>query len=89
MTTLERRLEALERGAAPDDGFTVIAIEIVSPINYEPENRVCMIESVTNTCSADELAADFDNRMRAVAENLNRRQGRPIRIICSPENLDL
>lgn len=89
MATLERRIEVLERGIAPGEGITVIAIQVVSPGNLEPENRFCRIEGVTHTCGADELPADFDNRMRAVAEDLNRRLGRPIRIICSPEDLDL
>ena len=89
MTTLERGLEALERGATPDDGFNVIAIEIVSPSKHEPENRFCIIESVTHTCGADDLVAGFNYRMRAVAKNLNLRQGWSIQIICSPENLGL
>jgi hypothetical protein len=87
--SLHTRVKALERGAAPDDGFTVIAIQIVSPGNLEPENRFCRIEGVTHTCGADELPADFDNRMRAVAEDLNSRLGRPIRMICSPEDCEL
>lgn len=80
-------IEALERGVAPDDGFTVIAIQIVSPGNLEPENRFCKIEGATYTRRDDELPADFDKRMRAIAEDLNRRLGRPIQIICSQPDL--
>lgn len=89
MANLESRIAVLERGARSDDEVTVIAIQIVSPGNLKPENRFCRIEGVTHTCGADELPADFDNRMRAVAEDLNRRLGRPIRIICSPRDFEL
>lgn len=87
MATLERRIEVLERGIAPGEGITVIAIQVVSPGNIEPENRSCKIEGVTYRCGTDELPIDFDNRMRSIAESLNRRLGKPIRIICSPEDL--
>ena len=88
-TNLERRITAMESKTMHGSGFTIIVIQVVSPGNLKPENRFCMIEGVTYTCGADELPADFDNRMRSIAEELNSRLGRPIRIICSPTDLTL
>ena len=88
-TSIERRLESLERGAMVGNEITLIAIQLVSPGNLQPANRFCKIEGVTYTCGADESSSEFDRRMRAVAEGLNRRLGKPIRIILSPDDLDL
>lgn len=88
-TSLERRLESLERGAMVGSEITVIAIQLVSPGNLEPQNRFCKIEGITYTCGEDEPPAEFDRRMHSVAEVLNRQLGRTIRIICSPTDMEL
>lgn len=89
MATLERRVDLLERGLALGEGITVIAIQLVGPGNPRPGNRFCRIDGATYTRDADELPTEFDNRMRAIAEVLNRQRGRPVLILCSPEDLDL
>lgn len=88
-TSLERRLEALEQAAAPSSGITVIAIQVVQPGGRKEENRFCSIEGVTHARQADEPAEDFDARMMVLANDLNKRVGKPIRIICSPTDVDL
>lgn len=89
MPTLERRIEALERAAEPSGGIAVIAIQIVRPGHSKDENRFCIIDGETHTRHADETAEDFDERMIAVANDLNKRTGKPIRIICSPNDVGL
>lgn len=88
-TSLERRVEALELAAKPSGGITVIAIQVVQPGGSQLENRFCSIEGKTHTRQADESAEAFDARMIALANDLNKRRGKPIRIICSPTDVGL
>ena len=65
----------------------MIAVQIVSPDNLKPENRTCKIDGLIYTRGADELPADFDSRMMAVADGLNRQSGRLVHLVLSPDDL--
>ena len=76
-TTLERRIESLEQGALAGEGVVLVGIG-------EQDNRqFCAMDGVTYTGAVDESPHDFECRMRSVANELNRKLGRPLRIICS------
>ena len=88
-TNLERRIEALERGTSSGPSIKIIAIQLVSPGDLEPENSYCKIDSTTYTRRDDETPVEFDDRMRSIAEGINRERGRPTFIICSATDLAL
>lgn len=88
-TSLERRVEALEQAAGPQESITVIAIQVVRPGHPKDENRFCSIDGEKHARQADETAEDFDARMTVLANDLNKHRGKPIRIICSPTDVGL
>jgi hypothetical protein len=88
-TSFERRVEALEQAAGPQEGITLIAIQIVRPGSPKDENRFCCIDGEKHSRRSDETAEDFDARMMVLANDLNKRRGKPIRIICSPVDAGL
>jgi hypothetical protein len=89
MPTLERRIEALEQAAGPSNAITVIAVQLVRAGALDLENRSCKIDGETHSRHDNESAEDFDARMVALANDLNKRRGKPIMIICSPTDAAL
>jgi hypothetical protein len=87
--SLERRIEAMEAQVMQGSGYTIIAVQVVSPGDLEPESSFCKIDGVTHTQQRGEPPADFENRMCLVAEELNQQRGWPIRIICGWNDLTI
>jgi hypothetical protein len=87
MPTLEHRIDALERATPSGPGYTIIAIQVLQPGNLSPENWRCEIDGQLHRSADRESASEFEDRMRQIAEALNQRLGKPIRIICSPTDV--
>jgi hypothetical protein len=87
--SLERRIDALEERVQPKNAITLIAIQLVSPGNLQPDNNCCEIDDATYWRRADESKAEFEQRMKDIAEDLNKVRGAPIRIILSEHDMDL
>jgi hypothetical protein len=89
-TSLDRRIAALEAKAAPAQGLIqLIVVQIISPCGREPVNHFCKIDGVSYERAADESPAQFEDRMRSIAYELNERSGRVIRMIVSETDLNL
>ena len=89
MREIKRRIEVLERGMQPSEGVVLIPVQVGRPASAQADALFCEIDGVLHTCGTDELPPDFEARMRAVAHNLNRRAGRPTRIICGRDDIEL